>query len=443
MAKRSVLGSDPFSRPSPAAPEGPKAERLFTPRARLAKAKGPAKAAGGEAPAAKPARAGKTERPGKRAPVRKPAAAAARAPGAPPSEADKTIAAVLAGFEDQLREAIQSAGGEERLKSVEPELTRTLRGLETKLEAALRRTGVARPAGAEPAARERAEGLGGLLSLLSPRFHLANLNRYQLRNRSEEVDEFGLDPIYEEETLPLFEALYRNYFRVEAGGFEHLPNAGPGLIVANHSGVLPYDAAMIKMAVRLEHPSKRMVRPLIEDFAFHFPFLGPIVARLGGVRACQENAQRLIEGGWLAAVFPEGIKGNVKPYSQRYQLQRFGRGGFIKLCMLTGAPLIPTAVVGAEEIHPVIARADWFGKLFLGLPAFPITPTMPWLGPLGLLPLPSKWSIQFGEPIDLSRYGPEAVEDQILVNRLTLDVREIIQEMIKDLLKERRSPYFG
>jgi len=142
------------------------------------------------------------------------------------------------------------------------------------------------------------------------------------------------------------------------------------------------------------------------------------------------------------AVFPEGIKGNVKYYRQRYQLQRFGRGGFIRLCMHTGTPIIPVAVVGAEEIHPVIARADWLGRL-IGFPVLPITPTLPLLGPLGLVPLPSKWHIHFGKPINIGRYAPEAAEDHILVNRLTLKVREVIQEMIKDNLKKRRSPFFG
>lgn len=277
---------------------------------------------------------------------------------------------------------------------------------------------------------------------ISLRFYLRRAVQLGLWNRSNEVDEFGLDPVFEERARPLFEFLYKTYWRVEATGLENIPKTGRALLVANHSGVFPYDGAMISMAVRLEHSDHREVRPLVEDFVYHFPFLGPFVARIGAIRACQENAERLLRQGALVAAFPEGIKGNVKYYRQRYQLQRFGRGGFIRLCMHTRTPIIPVAVVGAEEIHPVIARADWLGRL-IGFPVLPITPTLPLLGPLGLVPLPSKWHIHFGKPINIGRYGPEAAEDHILVNRLTLKVREVIQEIIKDNLKKRRSPFFG
>jgi len=277
---------------------------------------------------------------------------------------------------------------------------------------------------------------------ISLRFYVRRAVQLGLWNRSDEVDEFGLDPIFEERARPLFEFLYKTYWRVEATGLQNIPKTGRALLVANHSGVFPYDGSMISMAVRLEHPAHREVRPLVEDFVYHFPFLGAFVTRVGAIRACQENAERLLRQGALVAVFPEGIKGNVKYYRQRYQLQRFGRGGFIRLCMHTRTPIIPVAVVGAEEIHPVIARADWLGRL-IGFPVLPITPTLPLLGPLGLVPLPSKWHIHFGKPINIGRYGSKAAEDHILVNRLTLKVREVIQEMIKDNLKKRRSPFFG
>ena len=277
---------------------------------------------------------------------------------------------------------------------------------------------------------------------LSPRFYIQKAVRVGLWNRSDEVDEFGLDPLFEERFRPVFEWLYKRYWRVEATGLKNIPKSGRALLVANHSGVFPYDGAMISMAVRMKHPEHREVRPLVEDFIYHFPFLGAFVSRVGAVRACQENAERLLRQGALVAVFPEGIKGNVKYYRKRYQLQRFGRGGFIRLCMHTRTPIIPVAVVGAEEIHPVIARADWLGRI-IGMPVLPITPTMPLLGPLGLVPLPSKWHIHFGKPINIGRYGPKSADDHILVNRLTLKVREVIQEMIKDNLKKRRSPFFG
>ena len=211
-------------------------------------------------------------------------------------------------------------------------------------------------------------------------------------------------------------------------------------MVANHSGVLPYDGMVIKLAVKLEHPAHRIVRPLVEDFIYHFPFLGASTSRVGAVRACQENAERLLSKEELVAVFPEGIKGNLKFYRQRYQLQRFGRGGFIRLCMHTRSPIIPVAVVGAEEIHPMLTRLGWLART-LKLPYIPVTPTFPFLGPLGAVPLPSKWLIEFGKPMSLSNYTPEDAEDALKVMQLAEKVRSTIQQMVDDLLKKRESAF--
>lgn len=265
---------------------------------------------------------------------------------------------------------------------------------------------------------------------------------FSMFGRSMTVDDFGLDPTFAELVAPIFDFLYHRWWRVEVTGLENIPAAGRALIVANHSGMLPYDGGMIKWAVRQQHAAHREVRPLVEDFVYHFPFLGALMARIGGVRACQENAQRLLEKDELVVVFPEGVKGIAKLYRQRYQLQRFGRGGFIKLCLRTGAPIIPTAVIGAEEIHPIVARADFLARP-LKLPVVPITPTLPLLGPLGLIPLPTKWFIVFGKPIDLSHYGKAALDDEILINKITGEVRTQIQEQIYDQLKKRRSVFFG
>ena len=185
------------------------------------------------------------------------------------------------------------------------------------------------------------------------------------------------------------------------------------------------------------------MRPLVEDFVFHFPYLGTLINRLGGVRACQENAQRLLDDDQLVAVFPEGIKGIGKLYRDRYKLQRFGRGGFIKLALRTRAPIVPVAIVGAEETHPMLTKVTWFAKS-VGVPYVPITPTFPLLGPLGLLPLPSKWYVRFGEPLDLpAEHGPEAAPDRILVNRLAETVRARIQTMIDETLEHRKSVLLG
>lgn len=264
-----------------------------------------------------------------------------------------------------------------------------------------------------------------------------------MRDRSDYVDEFGRDPLYSSRIEPLLGFLYNQYFRVDARGVDNVPDEGPVLLVANHSGTLPYDGAILMQAVRSEHPSARDVRPLVEDFVFHFPYLGTFINRIGGVRACQENATRLLEDDQVVAVFPEGVKGIGKLYKDRYKLQRFGRGGFVKLALRTGAPIVPVSVVGAEEIHPMVAKVTWLAKS-IGVPYLPITPTFPLLGPLGLLPLPSKWYVRFDAPIDLAaQYGPEAADDRILVNRLSESVRSRIQTMIEETLRERRSVLRG
>ncbi|MGZ3443508.1 MAG: 1-acyl-sn-glycerol-3-phosphate acyltransferase [Polyangia bacterium] len=264
-----------------------------------------------------------------------------------------------------------------------------------------------------------------------------------MRDRSDVVDEFGRDPNVAAKVDPLLDFLYKSYFRVETRGLGHIPDEGRALIVANHSGTLPYDGAMIMHAVKQEHRAKREVRPLVEDFVFHFPYLGTLMNRIGGVRACPENAERLLTQDQLVAVFPEGIKGIGKLYKERYQLQRFGRGGFVKLALKCDAPIIPTAVVGAEEIHPMVTKVTWLAKSF-GIPYLPITPTFPFFGAVGLVPLPTKWFIAFGEPLYFNaEYGAEGANDRILVNKLAEQVRVRIQEMIDGLLKTRKSILFG
>lgn len=257
--------------------------------------------------------------------------------------------------------------------------------------------------------------------------------------RSDVVDDFGRDPRATARWEWLFEFLYSKWFRVEAFGIENIPQKGRALLVANHAGTLPYDSAMVMHAVRRDHPARRDVRPLVEDTVFHLPFLGPIMNRIGGVRADPANAERLLEKDELVAVFPEGEKGMGKLWKDRYRLQRFGRGGFVKLALRTRAPIIPVAVVGAEEAAPMLGKVTWFAKN-IGIPWIPVTPTFPWFGPAGLLPLPSKWFVQFGEPIDLSTAGPGAADDRLLVNRLADQIRSQIQSMIDGLLAKRRSP---
>ncbi|HWN68157.1 MAG TPA: lysophospholipid acyltransferase family protein [Haliangium sp.] len=279
--------------------------------------------------------------------------------------------------------------------------------------------------------------------LLPMEFLWKRYRRFAMRNRSAQVDDFGRDPVYAARLEGLLDFLYVRYFRVETSGIEHVPARGRALLVANHSGMLPYDGTMVMHAVHREHPARRDVRPLFEDFVFHFPYLGTFINRLGGVRASQSNAERLLGRDEVIVVFPEGLKGVSKLYRQRYQLQRFGRGGFIKLALRTRSPVVPVAILGAEEAHPMLAKITWPSGA-VDLPYLPVTPTFPLLGPLGLVPVPSKWYIRFGEPIDLpGEYGPEAASDRILVNKLADTVRSRIQGMVDALRTQRKSVVFG
>lgn len=255
------------------------------------------------------------------------------------------------------------------------------------------------------------------------------------------TDEFGLDPNLVWYLRPLFEFLYYYYFRVDASGMRNVPPQEPAIIVANHAGSLPYDGVMINLALYNEHPKKRPVRFLVHDFAFDLPLIGTIVERAGGVRASPENAKRLLAHKQLILVFPEGIRGIGKPYEKRYKLQRFGRGGFIRLAIKERVPIIPTAVIGSEEIHPIVFSSNELAKP-LGVPFFPLTPTFPWLGPLGLIPLPTKWKIIFGKPISFKKYKKADADDDDLMQKLADDVRIKVQSMVNAALAKRKSIWF-
>jgi 1-acyl-sn-glycerol-3-phosphate acyltransferase len=345
--------------------------------------------------------------------------------GAAERPSDPDLAARIRELEEKLDRMI---GEHARGRDAEDEASLALRS-----QARMSRS--SRPPGPE-------NGADSARDLVSSDFYVKKWGRLGLRSRSEEVDEFGYDPAYERKVLPLFDFLYEKYFRVEVYGVERVPGEGRCLLVANHSGTLPYDGVLLRRAVRREHPQHRDVRWLAEDGIFHFPFLGTFSNRVGAVRACQENAERLLEQDALVAVFPEGGKGIGKVFKERYRLQRFGRGGFIKLGLRTRTPVVPVAIVGGEEANPMLFRIDYLTRA-LGIPYLPLTPTFPWLGPLGLLPAPTKWKIFFGEPIDLQEYGAESVDDELLVGRLTEQVRAEIQQTLDRALGDRRSVWFG
>ncbi|SDL34542.1 lysophospholipid acyltransferase family protein [Streptomyces indicus] len=257
-----------------------------------------------------------------------------------------------------------------------------------------------------------------------------------------EVDEFGYDEELTDQVLmSLLRPVYEKYFRVEVKGIENIPADGGALIVANHSGTLPLDGLMLQVAVHDNHPHQRHLRLLAADLVFMLPVVNELARKAGHTLACAEDAQRLLEGGELVGVMPEGFKGIGKPFSERYKLQRFGRGGFVSTALRAGTPIVPCSIVGAEEIYPMIGNAKTLARL-LGFPYFPITPTFPWLGPLGAVPLPTKWTIQFGEPIPTDGYPPEAAEDPMLMFNLTDQVREQIQHTLYKLLVQRRSVFF-
>ncbi|HEY2167606.1 MAG TPA: lysophospholipid acyltransferase family protein [Jatrophihabitantaceae bacterium] len=266
------------------------------------------------------------------------------------------------------------------------------------------------------------------------------------------VDEYGFDADLAETVLiPAFRPLYDKWFRVEVNGAEHLPETGGALLVSNHGGGLwAADAAMTAIAVH-DHtvaadahsagpgaPSGRFLRMLAADLVFGTPGLGALARKAGATVACNPDAERLLRAGELVGVWPEGFKGIGKPFRHRYTLQRFGRGGFVHAALRTGAPIIPVSIIGAEEIYPVLGNAKTLARI-LDLPYFPVTPTFPWLGPLGLVPLPSKWYIEFGEPIETASRGPAAADDAVLLFELADQVRDTIQGTLHRLLLQRRS----
>jgi 1-acyl-sn-glycerol-3-phosphate acyltransferase len=262
--------------------------------------------------------------------------------------------------------------------------------------------------------------------------------RVGMKSLPAEIDDFGMDRAALDAARPWLDALFDRWWRVDVSGGDAVPRGRPALFVANHSGLLPWDGLMLAHALeRLDGVGPR-ARFLVADWIATLPFAAPAITRLGGVRACRENAERLLRTGRSVIAFPEGAKGATKVFRQRYRLQRFGRGGAVRTALATGAPLVPVAVVGAEETHPVLFKIETAARA-IGLPFVPVTPTFPALGPLGLLPLPSKWGIAFGTPIETAELGPDAANDEILVWRMTEELRAAIQSMLDVGLRRRAS----
>jgi 1-acyl-sn-glycerol-3-phosphate acyltransferase len=244
-----------------------------------------------------------------------------------------------------------------------------------------------------------------------------------LSRRSTEVDRWGKDAQLSTSLRPLGELLYDKYWRVQVDGVEHLPS-GPFIIVANHAGALPLDGPVLHLALRRERPDLPESRWLLEDQIFHAPFVGVLANRLGAVRANPENAMRLLEEQRPLIVFPEGFHGLSKPFSERYQLRRFGRGGYVKIALRAGVPIVPAAIIGGEESMPLLAKLP--GGLF-GVEYLPVT----------LPPLPARWHIRFAEPISLDGAPADPEHDLAWIERKNLAVRDQIEGMLTHLLQHR------
>jgi len=305
-----------------------------------------------------------------------------------------------------------------------------LAGVIRELESA--RSGSGRSAAAQEQPNELARRIGAVAEFLRKRM-----------TGDYTVDEFGFDPHLNEAVfLPLLRGLFNSWFRVEVSGIENLPDTGAALVVANHAGVLPFDGLMASVAVHDHHPLHRDLRMLAADLVFDLPVVGSAARKAGHTMACADDAHRLLAAGELTAVFPEGYKGLGKRFRDRYKLQRFGRGGFVSAALRSKAPIVPCSIVGSEEIYPMLADVRLLARL-LGVPYFPITPLFPAAGPLGLIPLPSKWYIEFGEPIPTADYDESAADDPMITFELTDQVRETIQQTLYQLLTRRRSTFLG
>jgi 1-acyl-sn-glycerol-3-phosphate acyltransferase len=253
------------------------------------------------------------------------------------------------------------------------------------------------------------------------------------------VDEYGFDQeITERFFMAALRPIAQKWFRIEVRGVENIPAEGGALVVSNHSGTIPVDGLMTMVMVH--DLTGRFLRPLGADLVFRMPVVSTLARKGGTTLACNEDAERMLRGGELVGVWPEGFKGIGKPYAERYKLQRFGRGGFVSAALRTQVPIIPLSVVGAEEIYPLVASLPSLARV-LGLPYIPITPLFPWLGPLGLVPLPSKWLLEFGEPIRADELDAGGAEDPMLVFNVTDEVRETIQSTLYSLLMQRQSVF--
>ena len=270
----------------------------------------------------------------------------------------------------------------------------------------------------------------GLLDRLLPeRARRALASIAHLVEGESPYDRFGFSPDVARRAMPIFHALYKLYFRVESHGHEHLPERGRAVLAANHAGLLPFDGAMTVVDVLLHTDPPRLARAIVDRWAGELPFVNVFYARVGQVIGTRENFADLLDDDQLVLVFPEGIDGIRKTITHRYRIQNF-RVGFVEQALRAGAPIVPMAVIGSDDQTPILYDLKPLARA-LGLPVAPITPTFPWLGPLGLLPYPVRYKIVYGEPLAFhERFGPEGADDARLVHYLARQVRRAVQQLV-------------
>jgi 1-acyl-sn-glycerol-3-phosphate acyltransferase len=328
--------------------------------------------------------------------------------------------------------AATAAAATTRIHDVERRLDAALAGVEGRLQDLATRAGLAGAPGELrealrrllPAVKERLAGAVDLLRLLEP---------------ADRLDVFGMDARFAARVEPIIELLYSSWWRVEVRGVAHVPAKGPAIVVANHAGAVPWDAVVLRHALRRERPGRQDLRPLLDDPECALPFFGPSAVRYGAVRASAESAERLLGDGQAIAVFPEGSAVARKPWRERYRIHRFGRGGFARIALRTGAPIVPCAIVGSEEASPGIARTGWLADR-LGVPLLSANPSLR-LPSAALLPLPSRWTVRFAAPLSAAGPDPAAGEDPVAVNALAERVRLAVQSMLDEGVAARSSVF--
>ncbi|HAN32291.1 MAG TPA: glycerol acyltransferase [Myxococcales bacterium] len=246
------------------------------------------------------------------------------------------------------------------------------------------------------------------------------------------IDPFGFSPEYVRKVLPFVEFMHRVWFRVENHGLDNVPAQGRCLLVANHSGQLPFDGMMIGSSLLLDRDPPRMIRSMVEKFAIRTPLFGTFCMRCGQVTGLPDNCRRLLEAEESVMVFPEGARGISKPIQRRYQMTAFGHG-FMRLALETGTPIVPIAVVGAEEQIINVGNAETLAK-FLNAPTIPLPPLALLLGPLAMVPAPVKYRIYFGEPMS---FEGDPNDDDAVIAKLVAEVKGAIQDLMDRGLRER------